>query len=129
MVPTSGRLLLLGLFGSLLQSGVAAPTGSAAPAPTGSGAGDLPPNSSGSLRGDESLLGNNHAPANPSVTDGLVPQYTTVPGQSESAKLGLFLDFSNVDEPQPIRGTGGGTDPGPREHPNFPFCCAHWLIN
>ncbi|KAK4233260.1 RmlC-like cupin domain-containing protein [Achaetomium macrosporum] len=53
---------------------------------------------SGSLRGDSSLLGGN-AP---------------LPGQEADAKLGLYLDFNSADPPQPIRGTGGATDPGPR---------------
>ena len=29
--------------------------------------------------------------------------------------LGLFLDLNEVQSPQPIRGSNGGTDPGPRK--------------
>ncbi|KAH8801522.1 RmlC-like cupin domain-containing protein [Xylogone sp. PMI_703] len=40
--------------------------------------------------------------------------YTFAPGQTDNAKIGAPLDFSDVKNPQPIRGTKGGTDPGPR---------------
>jgi len=41
--------------------------------------------------------------------------YELVPGQTDSANIGAYLDFNNVKtDPQPIRGTKGGTDPGPR---------------
>ena len=36
-------------------------------------------------------------------------------GQTEDADDGVYLDFSDVDMPQPIRGTKGGLDPGPRK--------------
>jgi hypothetical protein len=76
-----------------------------------------PPGSSGSLRGSEALLGfssSNSIPKQPSTQ---IPsdEYETVPAQSEDAKLGLYLDLSNVKNPQPIRGeTDVPTDPGPR---------------
>lgn len=41
-------------------------------------------------------------------------QYTLVPGQTDAATIGAFLDFNNVQHPQPIRGSKGGTEPGPR---------------
>jgi hypothetical protein len=40
--------------------------------------------------------------------------YTLVPGQTDTAVIGAFLDFNNQAQPQPIRGSKGGTDPGPR---------------
>ncbi|TVY40836.1 Oxalate decarboxylase [Lachnellula subtilissima] len=40
-------------------------------------------------------------------------KYTLVPGQTDAAVVGTYLDFTNVENPQPIRGTKGGTDPGP----------------
>jgi len=75
----------------------AAPTGtSSAPAPT-----------------SQSLLGYN--PANGVInedTDNI--QFSLVPGQTDAATVGASLDFSTVENPQPIRGSKGGTDPGPR---------------
>ncbi|TVY60884.1 Oxalate decarboxylase OxdC [Lachnellula suecica] len=59
------------------------------------------------------LLGYN--PANVVVnadTDDI--QFAFVPGQTDSAVVGAYLDFNNAENPQPIRGTKGGTDPGPR---------------
>jgi hypothetical protein len=40
--------------------------------------------------------------------------YTLVPGQTDTAVIGAFIDFNNQAHPQPIRGSKGGTDPGPR---------------
>jgi len=41
--------------------------------------------------------------------------YELVPGQTDSANIGAYLDFNSVKtDPQPIRGTKGGTDPGPQ---------------
>ncbi|CAL3964544.1 hypothetical protein PZA11_002457 [Diplocarpon coronariae] len=60
-----------------------------------------------------SLLGYN--PANGVVnqdTDDI--SFSLLPAQTEDAKIGNILDFNNVPNPQPIRGTKGGTDPGPR---------------
>jgi hypothetical protein len=60
-----------------------------------------------------SLLGFN--PANTVInenTDDIDFQFAA--GQTEAANIGPYLDFSNVENPQPIRGTKGGTDPGPR---------------
>ena len=76
--------------------------------------GDLPPYSSGSLRGTEDFLGPDGNPINPdntAIVDN--PQY--VPGQSEDANLGLYLDFNEVELPQAVRGSMGGTDPGHRK--------------
>lgn len=71
---------------------------------------------SGSLRGDQSLLGGN-APLPDVESESAVvenPQY--VDGQSADRKLGLYLDFNSVDAPQPVRGGMGATDPGPRTY-------------
>ncbi|KAL3491013.1 oxalate decarboxylase [Aspergillus germanicus] len=65
------------------------------------------------LRGSEDLLG--YSPDNTltgQTTEDI--EYTLVPGQTEDADIGSYLDFSNTENPQPIRGTLGGTDPGPR---------------
>jgi hypothetical protein len=72
---------------------------------------------SGSLYGDESLLGGNAA--RPSTSGGdsaVVADPELVNGQEASEKLGLYLDFNSVDVPQPIRGSKGSTDPGPSMH-------------
>ena len=102
----SNSLLLFALYYSSLLLTAAQSTGSTQ-------TGDLPPYSSGSLRGTEDLLGADGNPTNPAdtaVVDN--PQY--VPGQTESASQGLYLDFNLVEQPQPIRGSRGGTDPGHR---------------
>ena len=73
--------------------------------------------SSGSLRGDSSLLGGNAPLPDPDKSDSAVvpdPQY--VNGQQASGNLGLYLDFNNANPPQPVRGTKGATDPGPRTY-------------
>jgi len=84
-------LLLLTTFSTVF----AAPTGtSSAAAPT-------------------ALLG--YSPTNTVInedTDAI--SYSLVPGQTDSATIGEYLDFNNVKHPQPIRGSKGGTDPGPR---------------
>lgn len=86
-----------------------------APVPQAASASE-PAGASGSLTGTASLLGYN--PANPITTETTViptSDFELAPGQSESATLGLFLDLSEVENPQPIRGdTQGPTDPGPR---------------
>lgn len=66
------------------------------------------------LRGSEDLLG--YSASNTVVHQDTDPTTTELaPGQTEDANLGVYLDFSNVADPQPIRGSKGGTDPGPRE--------------
>lgn len=76
-----------------------------------------PAGASGSLRGPTSLLG--YSPGNPVNTQlpATVPkdQHTLAPGQSEDEDLGLYLDLSEIENPQPSRGgTDAPTDPGPR---------------
>lgn len=70
----------------------------------------------GSLRGDQSLLGGNIAPADPESDSAIVSDPQFVPGQSADKNLGLYLDFNSVDRPEPLRGGYGGTDPGPRTY-------------
>jgi hypothetical protein len=66
------------------------------------------------LRGTEALLG--YSPGSKLTTENTdaVP-HQLVPGQTDNANLGTFLDFENNPSPQPIRGSKGGTDPGPRD--------------
>jgi hypothetical protein len=76
----------------------------------------LPSDASGSLRGSEGLLG--YDSSNP-VTDesSVVPpsDFELAPGQSADEDLGLYIDLTNVKNPQPIRGdTKAPTDSGPR---------------
>lgn len=77
-----------------------------------------PTNARGSLRGPTGLAGYN--PSNPVNTElpGYIPadQVQLVPNQEADADLGLYLDLTEVDIPQPIRGGGKNapTDPGPR---------------
>ncbi|KIN07262.1 hypothetical protein OIDMADRAFT_16053 [Oidiodendron maius Zn] len=86
--------LLLGLA-SFERYALAAPTGTA------------------SASSPKSLLGYN--PDNAVInghTDDI--QYEFAPGQTDSANIAAILDFNNVENPQPIRGSKGGLDPGPR---------------
>jgi len=93
--------------------------GAVAAEPTQSAYG--PPGSSGSLRGKQDLRG--YHPANPVATQdsSVVPtdDFELAPGQTDDADLGLYLDLSTVENPQPIRGGSGNkpTDPGPRNTP------------
>ncbi len=69
---------------------------------------------SGSLYGSSDLLGEVASPVQ-SGDSAIVSNYELVNGQESPANLGLYLDFNSVQNPQPIRGTGGQTDPGPSE--------------
>ncbi|KAF4550420.1 Cupin-like protein 1 [Elsinoe fawcettii] len=79
-----------------------------------------PPGASGQLRGPASL-GGYSASNQVSSPDTAIPasDYQLAPGQEADEDLGFYLDFSNIDNPQPIRGTPGNapTDPGPRNRP------------
>lgn len=92
-----GALLLLSIASLEQQVSLAAPTGTLSAADPTSG----------------SLLGYNSANVviNQDTDD---IQYSLVPGQTDAATVGSPLDFSTVENPQPIRGSKGGTDPGPR---------------
>jgi len=76
-----------------------------------------PPGASGQQRGPLSLGG--YSPSNSFDTsdDTVIPssQYQVVPEQTKDEDLGLYLDLSTVENPQPIRGQQNSpTDPGPR---------------
>lgn len=77
----------------------------AAPAPKGSN----PP-----LKGSEDLVG--YSPTE-KIPSGPKPdlKYTLLPAQTQDPKIGEYLNFENVESPQPIRGDTGGDDPGPRK--------------
>lgn len=77
---------------------------------------------SGSLYGPASLLGEVAQPSPISGGDSaIVSSYPKVNGQDADAQLGLYLDFNSVENPQPIRGANGNTDPGPSECP-WSYC-------
>lgn len=66
------------------------------------------------LRGSESLVGYS---STENLATGTKPDlnYSLLPGQTEDPKIGTYLDFQKVENPQPIRGSTGGDDPGPRK--------------
>jgi hypothetical protein len=78
------------------------------------------------LRGSEALVGYS---ATEQVASGSKPdiKYTLLPGQKEDPKIGSYLDFENVENPQPIRGTTGSDDPGPRKFIEGPLCKINYL--
>lgn len=92
----SRALAALLALASFQQLAFAAPTGTTSTAPAATGL--LGYNPSNTVKNED--------------TDNI--QYSLVPGQTDSAVIGAYLDFNNVEHPQPIRGTKGGTDPGPR---------------
>ncbi|KAJ5274085.1 hypothetical protein N7478_009210 [Penicillium angulare] len=65
------------------------------------------------LRGSEALVGYS---TTENIASGTQPdiKYSLLPGQKENPDIGSYLDFENVDNPQPIRGSTGSDDPGPR---------------
>ena len=101
------------LIATLVPAIAAAPAGAALPlsVPTGQIIG--PPGSSGSVYGSEEFLGPNGNPVDP-ADSAIVTNHGLVPGQTADADLGLYLNLGEAKNPQPIRGSGGGTDPGPR---------------
>ncbi|KAJ5926214.1 hypothetical protein N7516_007987 [Penicillium verrucosum] len=67
------------------------------------------------LRGSDSLVG--YSPDNKGGSDSPPDiEYTLIPGQKEDQKIGSYLDFEKADNPQPIRGSTGADDPGPRNY-------------
>ena len=66
-----------------------------------------------SLRGSSELVG--YSPTEV-VANSPKPdiKYKLSQGQKENANVGGYLDFENVANPQPIRGSRGSDDPGPR---------------
>ena len=105
MVPSPSLVasLLLGLFfQTIFSAPITNPVG--------------PPGASGSLYGPEAFLGADGNPVSP-TDSAVVPtsSYDLVAGQSADTDYGFYLDFDSTANPQPIRGSQGGTDPGPRE--------------
>lgn len=74
----------------------------------------VPPGTPPGLRGDESLLGVTGAKID-AANSALVSTYDEAPGQQAAGDLGFYFDFTKLQNPQPIRGGKGGTDPGPRK--------------
>ncbi|KAF2847420.1 Bicupin, oxalate decarboxylase/oxidase [Plenodomus tracheiphilus IPT5] len=76
----------------------------------------LAADASGSLRGSASLLG--YDSANPVTKQSTVippAEFEVAPGQAKDPDLGLYIDLSTVQNPQPLQGsTSAPTDPGPR---------------
>ncbi|CAG8954097.1 hypothetical protein HYFRA_00009201 [Hymenoscyphus fraxineus] len=91
MAPLSLVSLLVAGAGLVLS----APTGTA-PAPA-----------------TNTLLGYNPANGVINVDTDNIP-FSLVPHQTEAATIGTALDFTDTENPQPIRGTKGGLDPGPQ---------------
>ena len=70
--------------------------------------------SSNPLRGGKNLIG--YSPTNTISNENTETiSYQLAPGQTDAADLGVYLNFDDVESPQPIRGDTGGTDPGPRK--------------
>ena len=129
MAPILKTLALAGLFSTVLAAPAPAPgrVPKAAVKPRQAGGNPAvptalpygPPGSSGSLRGSIDLAGPGPASNQISSPDTDIPsnQYQLAPGQTADSDLGLYLDLSNVENPQPIRGPPGNipTDPGPSE--------------
>lgn len=66
------------------------------------------------LRGSPDLLGYSSSnKLTEHTTEGV--KYKLLPGQKEDPKIGSYLDFSDVPNPQPIRGNTGGTDSSQRQ--------------
>lgn len=113
------RTIFYILYVSVLKIALGAPTPQA-----GSGKGinndDVPgipvgpPGATGSIYGSETLLGNDGNPVDPSDS-AVVIDFKIVPGQEADADVGLYLDFNETPNPQPLRGLNGATDPGPRK--------------
>ncbi|KAI9735854.1 MAG: hypothetical protein M1834_001319 [Cirrosporium novae-zelandiae] len=74
-----------------------------------------PPSATGSLYGSEALLGDDGAGID-TADSAIVSNYDEAPGQKDDADLGLYLDFTKLSNPQPLRGSKGATDPGPRNY-------------
>lgn len=100
MAPLSTFAALALALASFKQLALAAPTGT---------------NSAASPKEarDDSLLGyDSSRVVTHEDTDAI--SYSFVPHQTEAATIGASLDFTTVENPQPVRGSKGGLDPGPR---------------
>ncbi|KAJ5709432.1 hypothetical protein N7493_010766 [Penicillium malachiteum] len=82
-----------------------------------SGAGDDESSETEPLRGSPTLLGVVENEVN-TKSSGKVPQsaYELALGQGAEADIGIPFVFDDVENPQPIRGDLGATDPGPRTY-------------
>ena len=126
-----GRLFSACFLAGLIASTAALPAGSGTTGSDTSGSGTTgdgnalpvdipegqspgPPSYSGSVYGSPSFAGPDGNPVD-TADSAIVSNYQLVPGQQENADLGLYLDLNEVQNPQPIRGSNGGTDPGPRK--------------
>lgn len=137
MFPTLRKISVLATIG-LLSYVLAAPAPQLVPANEGTGAvaGETPTavptatTTSGPLFGSESLLGEVYPPTPIDGTgssgtgdnSAIVSNYALVNGQEADPKLGLYLDFNSVPNPQPIRGSGGQTIPDPSKQS---LCAVH----
>ncbi|CAG8945909.1 unnamed protein product [Penicillium salamii] len=83
------------------------PSVNAAPAPRHTG--------NPGLRGSDALLGYSSSNKGGGESPPDI-KYTLLPGQKEDPKIGSYLDFEKADNPQPIRGSLGSDDPGPRNY-------------
>ena len=101
----SGVLLSLAILPIANGAPAAVPSASA---PSSSDSNNPP------LRGSEDLLGYSSSNTFTAEDPAEVP-YQPVPGQDQDANYGFYLDFESEDRPQPIRGSKGATDPGPRK--------------
>ena len=129
MLPV-GRLFSACFLASLINSAAALPAGSgtgdsgttgsgnALPVAIPEGQSPGPPGYSGSVYGSPSFAGPDGNPVD-TADSAIVSNYRLTPEQQEDADLGLYLDLDEVHNPQPIRGSHGGTDPGPRKDAAF----------
>lgn len=125
MLPV-GRLFSACSLASLVTSAAALPAGSgtgdsgttgsgnALPVDIPEGQSPGPPGYPGSVYGSPNFAGPDGNPVD-TADSAIVSSYQLVPEQQEDADLGLYLDLNEVYSPQPIRGSNGGTDPGPRK--------------
>jgi hypothetical protein len=110
LIMHSLLLILLSLSASVMAApAVALEARQAQPTPTRTFA------STGSLLGPTTLRG--YHPSLPlSTEDTVIPidKLDLAPGQIDD-KIGAPLDFSHVATPQPVRGSKGNSDPGPKQ--------------
>lgn len=105
------QVLSVNLLSCLIPATLGAPANLPIVDPTGQSPG--PPGYSGTPYGSPSFAGHDGNPVDRQGS-AVVSDYQLVPGQQEDAKVGLYLDLNSVENPQPLRGELGATDPGPR---------------
>lgn len=91
---------------------------SAAPQVAGNSGNAVPPvGASGNIYPTNSVLGyTSGLPASQTASSIGVGPYTLVPNQNDDPNWGMYLDFSDSKNFQPLRGQDGSTDPGPRTY-------------